>query len=420
VSTTPTKGRVDLDPQTGSFTYTPTADIHGDDAFTVMVSDGTVTAQAEVTVKVASVNDAPVIVREPLQTPEDTALSARLMVLDADGDPITIKLLTTPRLGTITLENAATGQIVYVPRADVFGDDEVEIEAGDGRLTVRGVVPISVLSVNDAPVTSPRTITTLEDTPVEFVVEGSDVDGDRLNFEVVRPPAGGRVVVDGPRLRFEPARDAHGEATFDIVASDGLARSTPVTVTATITPVNDAPTAQSSTLTTTEDAPLKGKLRVADVDVEPLQIKIVKAPIGQLTIDDPSTGAFTYTPRKNFSGIDIFEFMVVDGSGKSARAGASVVVSEMEDPPVGYPAAITAPRFGSTTGTLQGHDPEGQPIRFRIVKQPAIGTVTLVDEKTGTFRFETRGNGSGRVGFMFVVNDGHLDSVPVEVAVEVR
>jgi len=72
------------------------------------------------------------------------------------------------------------------------------------------------------------------------------------------------------------------------------------------------------------------------------------------------------------------------------------------------------------TGTLQGHDPEGKPIRFRIVKQPDIGIVTLVDEKSGTFRFETRGTGSGRVGFAFVVNDGMLDSDPVEVAVEVR
>jgi hypothetical protein len=166
--------------------------------------------------------------------------------------------------------------------------------------------------------------------------------------------------------------------------------------------------------------PLKATLRVGDVDGEALQIKVVKAPIGQLTIDDPATGAFTYTPRKNFSGTDIFDYVVTDPSGKSARAGVSIAVKEVEDPPVGYPMALTVSRLGSVTGMLQGHDPEGRPLRFRIVKQPAIGQVTLVDDKKGTFRFETRGGGSGRVGFVFVVNDGTLDSEPVEVGVEVR
>jgi VCBS repeat-containing protein len=420
VAKAPTKGRVDLDEKSGAFTYTPTADVHGDDGFVIAVSDGTVTAQATVAVRVSSVPDAPVIAREPLQTNEDTALSARLPVVDADGDLLTITLLTMTTLGAITLQDAATGQFRYVPRPDVHGVDEVQIEVGDGRSTVRGVVKIIVASINDAPTTSPRAIATAEDTPVEVVVDGSDVDGDRLGFEVVRPPSEGRVQFNGARLRFEPGPDVHGVTTFDIVATDGQLRSAPVTVTATITPVNDAPTAVSASLTTPEDVALKGRLRVADADGEALQIKIVKAPIGQVVIDDQTTGAFTYTPRRNFSGTDIFEYVVTDPAGKAARAGVSLVVKEVEDPPVGYPAAITVSRLGSVTGTLQGHDPEGRPLRFRIVRQPAIGSVSLVDAKTGTFRLETRGNGSGRTGFVFVVNDGSLDSEPVEVAVEVR
>jgi VCBS repeat-containing protein len=420
VATAPRKGRVDLDEKTGAFTYTPMADVHGDDVFTIAVSDGTATAQADVTVKVASVNDAPVVGTEALQTAEDTALSGRLPVFDPDGDPMTVKLLTTTKLGSITLEDATTGRFRYVPQPDVWGDDRVEVEVSDGHLTVRGVVVISVASVNDAPVTVPQSIATLEDTPVEVVAEGSDIDGDRLTFEVVRQPAVGRVVVaNGTRLRFEPGRDAHGEVTFEVVASDGQARSAPVTWTATVGPVNDAPTAQSLSLVTAEDVGLKGRLRFADVDGDPLQVEIVKAPIGTVTIDD-AEGAFSYTPPKNFSGTDIFEYVITDPSGRSARAGVSIVVTEVDDPPVGYPAVITVSRMGVATGTLQGHDPEGRPIRFRIVSQPAIGHVTLIDDKTGKFRIETKGDRSGRVGFVFVVNDGTLDSAPAEVGVDVR
>jgi VCBS repeat-containing protein len=53
------KGTVRIDEKTGSFTYTPSPDAHGDDAFTVAVADGTTNVVVTFTVKVASVNDAP-------------------------------------------------------------------------------------------------------------------------------------------------------------------------------------------------------------------------------------------------------------------------------------------------------------------------------------------------------------------------
>ena len=46
--------------QDGTYTYSPTANEHGDDSFTVTVNDGTETVTQEISVTIAAVADAPV------------------------------------------------------------------------------------------------------------------------------------------------------------------------------------------------------------------------------------------------------------------------------------------------------------------------------------------------------------------------
>jgi Ca2+-binding RTX toxin-like protein len=60
ISGTPSRGTLNLNPTTGAWTYTPTANLYGIDSFVIRVTDaGGLSALQGVTVNVASVNDAP-------------------------------------------------------------------------------------------------------------------------------------------------------------------------------------------------------------------------------------------------------------------------------------------------------------------------------------------------------------------------
>ena len=281
---------------------------------------------------------------------------------------------------------------------------------------------MQVAPVNDAPVMEPVATKTREDTSVDIALVVNDIDKDALTFQVVRAPTLGQVeVLPGPRarVRFQPSKDLHGDDVFELVANDGQARSAPVAISVAIAPVNDAPAVPSLRLSTPEDTPLTAPLQAKDVDGEPLRLTLVKKPMGTVTLDEAGV-SLTYTPQKNFAGTDSFGYTATDPAGLSTFATVIVVVTDVEDAPTGYPASFNVSRYGSMTGRLQGHDPEGRPLRFRIVEGPTLGSVDITDPSTGAFRFDGKGAKVGRETFRFVVSDGLLDSAPVEVTVDIR
>ncbi|SDK52451.1 VCBS repeat-containing protein, partial [Pseudomonas delhiensis] len=89
----PAHGTLVLDPATGSYTYTPSANYHGPDSFTVVVSDGhNGTTESTVTLTVTSVNDDPVTSDDSKTTAEDTPVSGQVVATDVDGDALTYTL----------------------------------------------------------------------------------------------------------------------------------------------------------------------------------------------------------------------------------------------------------------------------------------------------------------------------------------
>src|SRR5207245_6804276 len=87
-------------------------------------------------------------------------------------------------------------------------------------------------------------------------------------------------------------------------------RSSQLTVTLTITPVNDPPVASAESYTTAEDTALSvtGLLADAsDIDGDALTAILVSGPShGSLTLN--GNGTFTYTPAANYNGTDTFVY----------------------------------------------------------------------------------------------------------------
>ena len=81
---------------------------------------------------------------------------------------------------------------------------------------------------------------------------------------------------------------------------------------------------------------------------------------------------------------------------------------------------VSTHRAVSCFGSLPAHDPEGDALIYEIVTQPKKGTVTLLDETSGDYRYTPAAGKSGRDGFRYVVRDRYGNySAAAEVTVTI-
>lgn len=424
VGTAPAHGTSSVDANTGAVSYQPEKDFSGNDAFVIEVTDGIATASAETKVTVAAIGDPPRILANVFEALEDTASEGKLPAVDPDGDKMTFKLITAPKLGEAVLLDAATGAFRYTPRANVNGDDELTFEVSDGSKPVRGVMKIRVAAVNDVPTLAGLELKVEEDRPGEGQLRGADLDHDELTYRVVDQPSIGKVSLDANsgKFHFEAPKDVNGRTSFTAVAVDKAgAKSDPATVFIDIEPQNDAPVAQAASLKTDEDIELRGTLHAADVDGDSLTYRVSRAPLhGTVTVLDAAKGTFLYLPASNHSGSDEFQFTVADPGGLTGSAYVSVAVAAVNDAPVAMADSVTAPANGSVSGRLRGYDRESAKLTFKIIDQPSSGKVKLLDENTGDFVLTTSEVTAPQISFRFVVSDGELRSEPAEVVAVIR
>jgi VCBS repeat-containing protein len=87
--------------------------------------------------------------------------------------------------------------------------------------------------------------------------------------------------------------------------------------------------AKDGTLTTKENQEATGTLSATDPDGDSLTFRIVTQPQhGKVSLDNPNTGAYTYTPAHNYSGADSFVFVANDGTADSNKATVKVTVKK--------------------------------------------------------------------------------------------
>ncbi len=279
----------------GTFTYQPLPDFNGVDTFTYRVNDGVLTSNniGTATINVSPVNDAPTGSVNPLSTDEDVAINASSVQLLANitpgpanesGQTIQITGVSPVSLqgGTVSL---VAGNVIYTPPSNYSGPDSFSITVTDNGLTnglaapqsAVFVVNVTVVDKNDAPITVPKSGTTLEDTALSFTIAAlmlGDTPGpasetpplgtQTITFFGVVPTStnGGTVQVVGTNVIYTPRADFNGTDTFFYEIQDnGLSNGVldpqigRGTVTVTVTPVNDDPRVANplGTVTMSED-----------------------------------------------------------------------------------------------------------------------------------------------------------------------
>ncbi|MFQ3626744.1 MAG: Ig-like domain-containing protein [Cyanobacteriota bacterium] len=273
----------------------------------------------------------------------------------------------------------------------------------------RGVAFSPSAVLNQPPVANDGTLTTDEDTAFSGTLSGSDPEGAALTYSIVNQPAHGTVTLTDAATGayiFIPNANFNGGDSFTFSVNDGVNDSGTATVTITVTPVNDAPTAAGVIVNTNEDEDISGFLLGADVDGDTLTYEIVTAPTKGVTITNAATGAFTYTPNADENGADSFTYRVFDGMVYSSPATVTVAIAPVNDAPVATDSSLTTTRNQPQSGTVAAADVDGDTLTYSVVTGPANGTLTSFDTTTGAFTYLPNPGHVGPDSFSFRANDG--------------
>ena len=370
----------------GSFTYQATLNYNGSDSFTYQRSDGSLLSNvATVNITVVAVNDAPVAVADSYSTNEDTPLTvnATLGVLANDTDvdtphsSLTAVLVSGPaNASSFTLN--ADGSFSYTPNTNFNGSDSFQYKANDGSLDSNTVtVSLTINAVNDAPVAVADAYSTAEDTPLNVNaasgVLANDTDVDTPHSSLTA------VLVSGPSnaasfflnadgsFSYTPNPNFSGSDSFQYKANDGSLDSNTVTVSLTVTAVNDAPfiTAPASASTNEDSALVFNSISVNDVDAGAGNVTVTLAVTnGTLTLASTSgltvsgngtasvsaTGTLadlnaalnglSYAPNANYNGSDSLAITANDNGNTGAGGpltdaeAVAITVNAVNDAPV--------------------------------------------------------------------------------------
>ncbi|HZV53953.1 MAG TPA: tandem-95 repeat protein, partial [Rhodocyclaceae bacterium] len=420
--------------------FTPTSNYFGAASLQIVTNDqgntgsgGALSATDVIGITVNPVADTPSVTNAT--TNEDTQTTSGLVISRAvaDGAEVTHFKITGITNGTLYKNDGVTqitngtfitfaegnAGLKFTPAANFNGTGSFTVQAstsngdaGLGGSTVNATV--TVISVNDAPAGTDKTVTTNEDTAYTFT--GADFgftdpnDAPANTLLAVRistlPGAGtltdngvavtaGQFVsvadINAGKLVFTPALSANGAGyasfTFQVQDDGGIANGgtdldqSPNIITINVTPVNDPPVnTVPGAQTVAEDTALAiGGLSVNDVDgnLTTTRLTVLDGTLnvnlaGGATISAGATGSatltlagtqaqinaalstLTYQGNLNYNGGDTLTMLSTDGAGATDTDTVAVTITAVNDAPV---ATITPASYGATeqtTLTLHG------------------------------------------------------------------
>ena len=407
----PDQGRLSGTPP--NLTYTPSADYNGSDRFSFTVNDGNQNSEvATVSIQITALNDLPVALASSFSTAKNTPVSVSLKGSDKDLNPLSYSIVGTPSNGTLS----GSGQsLTYTPKKNFSGNDSFTFLVNDGTAdSATATVSITVTPTNEAPVALAKSITTAEDTAILITLSGTDADDDSLKYSVVTNPTHGSLSGTAPNLTYTPSADFNGSDSFTFLVNDGTTNSRIESISISITPENDSPSATSLILATAEDTALPLVLSGSDPDLDRLSFIMVNPPSnGTLAGTAPD---LSYIPGSNFNGSDQFTFRVNDGTTNSQAATVFITVRPVNDAPSALGKSLSIEEDKLLSVLLEGSDSDGNSLSYTITSAPSNGILSGI---TPNLNYSPAPNFSGSDSFSYRVNDGKIDSEIATISITV-
>lgn len=218
-----------------------------------------------------------------------------------------------------------------------------------------------------------------------------------------------------------------GELSIPVQVRDFEDTSATYTVAVTVTEIDDPPVAVDDEYTTVEETALTEAapgVLANDSDPESATITVAgiadSAAYGEVAIE--SDGSFTYTPEDDFSGVDLFSYVVSDGNGVDT-AEVAILVTNTEDAPVGaddaFAMLVGDTLLCDTVSVLDNDiDPDGLGVFVSdLVSDAATGDLVLALD--GTFSYVPPTDFAGVDSFAYELTNGSGMSDTATVLIEV-
>ncbi|QRK10909.1 hypothetical protein JQX13_13045 [Archangium violaceum] len=296
---------------------------------------------------------------------------------DPEGATLTYEWTQTEG-PAVTLSDAQVSNPTFrAPEVTLDTDLLFELRVRDEVNTSEpSVVTVRVLDVsagNRAPTVQAEPVLNVnERDKVTLVATGTDADGDSLSYEWTQ--------VGEPAVALEGARTAQAtftapgvtetlELTFQVVASDGVDRSAPFTVTVRVNDLNHAPVAQVEQVSAVDEGTnvtLEGS--ATDVDEDTLVYTWTQEGGPTVTLSDSASATPSFTAPLVDSDTELtFQLVVGDGKLESEPVRVTVLVRNVPNkPPVAQAGRDQKVSEGSGV-TLNGSgskDPEDAALTY--------------------------------------------------------
>ena len=389
-------------PVKGTFSngiYTPFKNLSGNDVIYYQ-ANGIIHAHS---LYIKPVNDPPIITSEHIILKEDQSIDFLLTANDIENDPVTFSIVSTPQMGFL---QSNLPMIKYTPYPDLYGNDQLIVEASDGMDAVTKTLIITIQAVNDPPVTKDLQISIMPIAiPVSFTLEATDKDtSDNLSYTIIKQPQAG--ILSGADANWTYTQNHWGIYEFQFIASDGQSRSN----TGTVTLYMDMPVVNACALEDTDLDIYDYLTRIAGNKT----VHLSTFPAHGRMLGSTEKGIWGYRPNHDYYGTDEFSYIL----GQDVHLyHFKIYVYPVNDPPkVDMQELVTTNEDCAITieYRISDVDTSSKDLSIETVK-PENGQITQLSE---AIVYQPAMNFNGNDLLTLVVSDGeNTNSVDIQITV---
>ncbi|MCP4582048.1 MAG: tandem-95 repeat protein [candidate division Zixibacteria bacterium] len=305
---------------TGLFEFIPDSTQAGFYTVGFVGFDGSLADTVYTNITVNDVNVAPVLnpIPTPLSVSEGGVLQFSVSAADFDANPIALSTSTLPANAAFVDSGNGNGHFTFSPDFSQSGSYSIWFYASDTSLTDSQLVQVNVVESNLPPeltAIGPQSVD--EGAYLEFIVEGSDPDGQALTLLAENVPVNAVFTDSGNGhglFAFSPDYSQSGAFAVRFIVSDGDLADTEM-VDITVNTVNLAPVLDPIGGQSVDEAShLEFVITASDNDLDALTLTAENLPSGAAFIDSTNGhGLFTFDPSYLQSGDYPVTFIVTDG-----------------------------------------------------------------------------------------------------------
>jgi hypothetical protein len=271
------------------------------------------------------------------------------------------------------------------------------------------MLSITITPVDDAPAVLPMTLQAMEDEPIVWTPQYSDIDSDNslLSIEILAYPQHGTLTDE---FIYQGNSNYFGEDAITFRVCDSEGACTELTHALMIEAVNDGPVATGETVSIMEDSGpdvISLNNNDTDVDGDALQYTLLSEE-GDHAINFSISGLMAIRPAENFNGTITLDYAVCDGAGLCDTAQLVISVEAVNDLP-----QSAFPQLTTTEDTALSFDPssytsdiDGDQITYSIISSQ--GVAATFDPANQTYSLTPITNFFGDASVVIQVCDGTI------------